>query len=594
MARRQAAAAAQKVWPSSHKIVVGFVSPEDTLKFYPPGMEEKQTIFDLFRQVKIPAWIAESGSSEKRNINFLELLVFCKQAAPYFDDYVIENPSKLIEKLKADEILDSQEHTALIDELNKIIDTEVLCEDKRISKTHLRPYIKRWCEEDESKENYRFFNRAIIEDAYPNEIGINHHWLTRAARNGLRLPARSVLELWQLAHWAVNDKTFFKDKDNRAEQIARSMLRNAIAESQISSRLSRNLQTDIICTDGAGGTLLNFRELNLKVECVASIDTESSICIPPQSTIKSRIRIRRTKDSFPIFILKDKKKGTEEQLPRLVTAWLSILYDIYAFAPRLSVLTAAKIQPPIVGTCHAIVFFEDGKGMRHIEKELLWPAPQWELFRSHDLFWEYWKSFQSRSENKQQENKDLLPRILAAGWIRCVIDAFDTLNAHVYENISRRPETEIEFPAAPNEMDESEKKLIQRAACIYSSLAHDAELPLVKRQYYDGQAMRDWLLNELPVFFSDWYVPIKNQDNCLKKIITHLEKHDTNCKEHPNKKADPKKLVNDWRGNIKFIVAAMDEKIATLFEPEKCASDVRKTHKKYLEELCKNYKFHGF
>jgi len=63
---------------------------------------------------------------------------------------------------------------------------------------------------------------------------LKQEYLTLIAKQALNLPARGVIDLWQLAYWAVihgYDKSYFK-----AEKIARIMLTNAIAGSELTSK----------------------------------------------------------------------------------------------------------------------------------------------------------------------------------------------------------------------------------------------------------------------------------------------------------------------------------------------------------------------
>ena len=82
--------------------------------------------------------------------------------------------------------------------------------------------------------------------------------LTEAAKLGLRLPARGVLDLWALAYWVTHDREIsIYNKHHAAEKIARTMLRNVIAESSLSSETGHHLQDQIIQRNPQGGTVLD-------------------------------------------------------------------------------------------------------------------------------------------------------------------------------------------------------------------------------------------------------------------------------------------------------------------------------------------------
>lgn len=535
MARRQAAATAQKIWPSSHRIVVGRVGPEATLGFSPSGNQPRETIRQLLGKVSVPNWLKQSSEEGSKPFSIFLIDLFESRARP----------------------VDS----------------------------------------------------SGGEGAYS---------LTQAARNALKLPARGVLEFWQLAHWAVHDETFFKDKEQRAEQIARTMLRNVISESMILNRLSRRLQDHVILNEVNGGTLLNFKDEELKVECVAAIDTELALLMRPEQArhpIQSRIRVKRGDDSFLRFKLKD-KRGREEELPELVAAWLSILYDLLALTERLAILRGTRIQPPIMETHHAVIIADPGTGMRQIEKELRWPVPDWETFRAHDLFWQFWKSFQrdhekEREAYEQEREKpldnlycELLPRFLAAGWIRCVLDTFLAMNRSREKSDvdPQDPRPALRWPLEEAQMEKYEVEVLSRAAALHAQLEECIRKPARSRRHFDSQAMLDWLVEQLPMFFSYWYVPTADtteSSHHFGKIITFLK-----GSENP----DERRLAEKWLENIAFIVAAMDENLAKLFEPEPGAMEKgekgdhekemrRQAHKEYLETLsglCGLHRFHDF
>jgi hypothetical protein len=63
-----------------------------------------------------------------------------------------------------------------------------------------------------------------------------------------------------------------------------------------------------------------------------------------------------------------------------------------------------------------------------------WPSPQWKSFIAHDVHREYWRHFLDRLTQRGSEAKmslleqagkeGCLPRLLAAGWTACAIEAF--------------------------------------------------------------------------------------------------------------------------------------------------------------------------
>jgi len=70
MARRQAHAMAQKVWPPSHRIEVDALQPDETLDFKPAG--EPDTIRALLEDVKVPCFIEGKGQ-QHQTIDLIDL-----------------------------------------------------------------------------------------------------------------------------------------------------------------------------------------------------------------------------------------------------------------------------------------------------------------------------------------------------------------------------------------------------------------------------------------------------------------------------------------------------------------------------------------
>lgn len=730
MARRQAAAMAQKIWPSSHRVVVALMKPEDTLAFVPPGQQNPETIEDLLCKVNVQTWLKCEGEpiqlpffslfehlgvpfdiSDLKNNESKTSLIKCLKDSKYgeirndikmklladlrtkVDAFDEKNPGS---KKESDEIAAS-----IIDELNKILATELNLygnnSSSKIDGVKLRTWIKKECEKHELNERdrwpVRFLNKAILQDVFS---GVFSRPLSLAAQNGLRMPARSVVELWQTANWVAHDKTYF-DANNRdkAEQIIRTMLRNAIEESSLSSRISRNLQGNVIRNCVNGGTLLNFRKLKLDVECSAPNDTEIRLKQKPKrlnEQLQSCIRVKRGNESFLRFKIKEEshkkdEKDFEEELPEFVAAWLSILYDVLGLVERLAVLRGGtSIPPPKMATQHTVVMHiqEDDKQARYtaIEGELQWPAPAWSTFRAQGLFWRRWKNFQlkvelewqswndyivnnpdktipteatsdnksSTSDNTLLDISEVISRYLVIGWIRCILDTFADM--HWQSDDCDRWDKILE--TLPNNLDRLQTNegiialgtaVFAQAAMVHSHLTNCMRSPIKQRKHFDIQEMLDWLENDLPMFFSHWYLPIDNiissnkdrprfekymaildnPDNLtIEKIKEIKEKlgcglalEDFKTKVHEGAASsrqmkddfqskillkvaeNAKDLSTSWKGRRAFILAAMEDRVAQLFTPKDGMTDKerelrQKEHQYFLEkinQLCSLYTY---
>lgn len=93
--------------------------------------------------------------------------------------------------------------------------------------------------------------------------------LTDAAELGLRLSARGVLDLWQIVYGTLHDATV--DDTHKAEHIARTMLRNAVTESTISSETGRRLQDQILRRTPTRGTMLDFWDPSRKLDSTLEV-----------------------------------------------------------------------------------------------------------------------------------------------------------------------------------------------------------------------------------------------------------------------------------------------------------------------------------
>ena len=420
--------------------------------------------------------------------------------------------------------------------------------------------------------------------------------LTQIGKYGLKLPVRSALELWQLVYWVVKDKTSFPDHegdaDQRAEQIARTMLRVAISESRISNHLSQRLQNEVIRVDINGGTLLNFKEVNLRVESLAPTDTDLVLPIQPYDTVtpvQSLIRVKRGEDSFILFKLGD-GKDIEEALPELVAAWLALLYDVLKLAKRLAILNPATIQPPIMVTRHAVVIQNAETGMRHLEeRELQWPAPDWMTFRAHGVFWETWKKFQENlyEGSKDSKSDDLLPRYLALGWISCILQTIDVLMA----SPSKTDFNDHPIPSDDATMFKYERQLLLEAAAKYG------ELKSYESRTHIHTQICEWFQLDLPIFFSYWYVPQVKNAISSTRFSNMMSVLDDSKVENSNDKN--KNLAQLWADNKAFIAAKLDDRLNKLFVPEpgmperdkEKLSLIHKEYWKTLRELCELHRW---
>ncbi|GBL47656.1 hypothetical protein SFMTTN_3498 [Sulfuriferula multivorans] len=487
MARRQAAAASHKLLPPSHRIEVDLVKPVETLGFSASSIDTSdrndstkgQTIYELLEMVGIP----NIGNGP---------------------------PVKFVE------IFDARKHAEI--RSKKVKASKGICDLKQAH-------------------------------------------LTQSARLGLQLPARGVIDLWQLVHWAVNDPASnAKTNDLRAETIARTMLRNIIAESKMSSEIGRLLQEKIICRDPDGATILNFREPNPSLSVThlraSGFDYRVDLKTPllrektnPSYAVRSILTIVGDEE-LVIFSLERKsaqKKrdgGDMMELSSLVAGWLAVLHDIVMWAAKSWVVRSpfSAMDVPFVHfvrVSHEVVCV-DGQRIRKDPRKLLWPAPLWNNFFSHDVFWLRWdeigSSVRKACEGDQAHLVDYLPRVLAVGWVACVLDTFLVLAPEKWKPVqdvaSQSERIGLIIKTFKTEgwryenIENYEKDVMRAAANLYCAILGDVSIPGQERVFFKEEGvtfMRDWLEQKLPLLLGHLYVPMSDQDVAQKRRDNIIE-----------------------------------------------------------------------
>ena len=114
--------------------------------------------------------------------------------------------------------------------------------------------------------------------------------------------------------------------------------------------------------------------------------------------------------------------------------------------------------------------------------------------------------------------------------------------------------------------------------------------PIKPRQYFESQAMYDWLTRDLPMFFSYWYVPQHGDSN--NDSYLEIKKYLANDAVERERE-----LNNKCNENMELIIASMDEKLREFFklkagetrEEKKLLSGI---HLKYCNELMKICQLH--
>lgn len=463
MARRQAHAAAQKVWPPSHRIEVNLVRPEETLTFSPPDAGTGNTIRDLLAKVSVECFIADvKDPAEKYQFSFIDLFEI----------------------------------------------------------QHARP-----------------------RDAKPWDL------LSVAARNGLCLPARGVLDLWQLAHWVVNGGA----ETLGAVKIARTMLRNAAADSTMPSTMGQYLQAEIIHRDTQGGTLLDFEEVALLVG--GQLSVASTVCMAEEPieiaelAILSSLHVSRSVDMLLNLSLGG-KDTPPVPLPELAAAWLMILYDVLVYVPKLAVLGTTTIDVHLIQVTHDVVMSVNG-GWQRQQARVSWPVPDFYTFNAHDVLWRHWENFYADPPARcacSECKGSSCAMLLVQGWIWCALQTFEVT--------SPRRDATATGPHAGASLE----RVFDDASLLYQEIKSEGQRALSQRKYFDSTGMCDWLETKMPLLLTRLYAPVGGtvgssgigSPACLTNQVQWIK---------ANKHTE---LVTHWRKNRLFLWAHLDAQLASM------------------------------
>ncbi len=672
MARRQAAATAQKIWPPNHRIQVELVNPKETLRFHPSDKDQMENIYNLLKSIRIPTTATEQDKknlkignvapedspSSKKIIRLIDLFDVQDKILNIFSSDDIEFVTLLIEKLKSEP--QSKLTKFISEKLN--VETKKLLDDNPLSSPQLQsaliPYLNKIIQDNNSiydEELFKGIKLNSVTDSLRKQnpkgadlIRLNRQLLihalsantseccplslSRAAQYGLLLPARGVLDLWQLAYWVVRDSPMNSDFDFRAEKIARTMLRNVIAGSQMQNAMGQCLQNNIIRRIDTGGTVLDFNAAKPIIKYLRAVSFIDNPVRPEKSPVGYIARSTLIVNSLENVILSleyqhpdNRKKNPNDdvtsgtcfpqpfviatndrkvaELPPRVSSWLVILHDILLLAGPKSG-SAVVNRPPltrsaIVEICHEVV----SPSSRQMKKETItlgWPVPEWSTFVAHDVFRQRWRNFRTSVKDNltNEDETDNLPRLLAAGWAACVLETYaaliietdsDTWQSAINKIHSwDKPLEVLKLKASKASIEYFEELVILAASELYSSIKNrmkDKVLYFESRLELELEpraAVRDWLEEKLPLLFSHLYVPFKNETDRFKEIKRILiDKKGVN---------DP--MLTAWKDNWPFILADIDEELKNIFKASAAQPDSKEAapsapgkYKEYIKSI---------
>lgn len=579
MARRQAAASIQKLFPQSHRIEIDLVSPLDTLIFSP--FNGQKTTFQLLRQIAVPT------SEEQRRIK--------KESDTELDQ---ESKIKLLDLFYAKYLLDSALGTIAS---GSLVETA--------QEADVRPVANMTWISEKIVVQEPYFVHAHLEYSKGSMVttqpdsALKKEYLTRAAQHGLHLSARGVLDLWQLAYSAAYDR--INGNDFSAEKIARTMLRSAISISDMSHRVSKVFQEDIIRRTDKRGTLLFFGGLAILWDHIISerfsyVVTRKAVTGSKNSPVtRSELCVNSVEDVIYTFqnSKQTKQKNDEwdeEELPNLAAAWMTVLYDILLLAESKSgsvVINGAQAEEcgkSIVTISHSTVLSLSG----YKSIDLRWPMPAWDTFFAHNVFRQKWLSFRLFMEDfiksmaKVPGYHDVITELLVSGWIAHVLATFSALSANPGQYMQAilpciNDIALIESWANSAHMQDANaisRRLYQNslmaAEILYQRiLEHELSHHRNPNVVEGVSSMRQWLENQLPLLLSNLYTPM-NMDikSAHKRGTTILTCFQSNNRVKP-------KLVEHWENNKVFITDSVSEKIEKLFLEDTSSDNAEESNK---------------
>ncbi len=377
------------------------------------------------------------------------------------------------------------------------------------------------------------FVGTLMNEIMETDQGSHLQYLTTAAKLCLRLPARGVLDLWQLAYWIrYGDPT---DKLHRAEKIARTMLRNSIAESGMPSQMGRYLQEKFIQRNPAGGTILDFYSCSemLVPICLTHLyfqfrskqtllikgKTDIERELVNQEVVRSILLVRQAKVMGMDFIM-NKGKGKEaelERLPDIVVGWLNVLHEAVIWGDVESVVVGRNPMRLNRSTVR--------HGEYNRQKHEDWPMPIWDTLIENEVCEQCWDFFLHHLDEggtlfNQAVRSGYLPRLLLVCWVACALQTFSLfakkeyrLEEAIFNTVKELIRNEKNPGQLSGAIDEAEKKVLLSGAEIYDKISRKKDSDLRGELIWlkDDRTLpiRDWLEEDLPLMLlTNIYVPL--------------------------------------------------------------------------------------
>ncbi|MBZ4329510.1 hypothetical protein [Corallococcus sp. AS-1-12] len=261
--------------------------------------------------------------------------------------------------------------------------------------------------------------------------------LTHAGRNALRLPARTLQDLWHAVrrevHGPGSSTPGFsaQEQGGAAVRIAKDMLRNAIDESDLPAWASEQLLHRILRHDDQGRVFLDLT--GKPVRRVKRTSLHGVLRgIPgdldgdgPQShdrLLSTEIHLRRFHDV--VLVLKELTgAGREAPMPANVAGWFMILHDVLMLFEQPRVLSANvtpfEMSPEMVVTVHEL-WVEHTNGTPFVQVDSWWTPPSWSTFIEFAILTAQWRAFLGQLPLEflnDSQDANLRARLIQAAWV---------------------------------------------------------------------------------------------------------------------------------------------------------------------------------
>jgi hypothetical protein len=370
--------------------------------------------------------------------------------------------------------------------------------------------------------------------------GRHHQYFTNAARLGLQLPARGVLDLWQLAYWIRQDG--MTEASDQAEKIARTMLRNSITESSMSSSMGRCLQERIIRRNIKKGTDLLLGDFNPVLQVyplhwgLFKFRGRRQILVAPEGEVgivdvRSSLRVHKV-SPMNMSLKGEGKKKNNDMLPDLVTAWLMVLYDIIGWSINSTVKFGKNQQNPVESACIVNHDFHNGQH-RKWKGEKNWSMPNWNTFIENDVCGQFWDFFlnhlyESKALFDRAGRDGCLPELLCTGWVACALQTFVLFapgdwesDQHIFTSMTNEIQKGARNGHLTQSIASAEENVMLCATIVYEKiLKKNISGGSVWHEDEGTISMRDWMEQELSLMWlTDIYVPLPGDSNTRTQTI---------------------------------------------------------------------------